>query len=101
MKNTCPALHPGYTIPKDGESPREKLDQASIVTACVGLYDNEKKTEMHYKLVKRNERFAFKSTFYGGKDEDPRILPDNHNPGPGAHDPDPHFSVPSYLIKDK
>ena len=56
---------------------------------------------MAYKLLKKYETFAFKSTFYGGVDCDPTKLYDNLNPGPGTHDPNPHYPVPSYLIKDK
>lgn len=41
-------MSPGYTIPKYGESPRE--ERVGGITACVGLYENDKKDEMAYNL---------------------------------------------------
>lgn len=55
---------------------------------------------MNYQLVKRNERFAFKSTFYGGSAEASGLI-DNGNPGPGSHDPKKLEKIPTYLIKKK
>jgi hypothetical protein len=40
-------MSPGYTIPKNGENNLEK-DSAKEVKACVGLYDNDKNTNMSY-----------------------------------------------------
>jgi|688.fasta_scaffold447651_2 hypothetical protein len=53
-------------------------------------------------LEKKNSAWYHNSltTFYGGKKDGTKII-DNGVPGPGAHNAERKFSVPTFLIKQR